>query len=227
MRIFSTVEFKKTNFSLLAIIIVLFIVAILVLIKVLFLNVKGFEWGSVTDCVSAVCNMAMAGAAVYAAYNAKDWISPKIQHEGFKQASMCMAEMIQLRILQQHLLASYRLIIKPEDNATPSDLLDNFKRHNELWQEFIKKAINFSTRLKSLKIWKIELQQEDKIHSLIKNLIELERLTSDLPYPFDNKNTVHNVILLWQQKKLDVEEIHKSLADSIRNLTVDFDTLFK
>ncbi|HDC4683662.1 hypothetical protein QTN38_006925 [Enterobacter cloacae subsp. cloacae] len=220
-------ELKKTNFALLGIIIVLFIVAVLVLIKVLFLDAQGFEWGSVTDWVSAACNMAMAGAAVYAAYNAKDWISPKIQHEGFKQASMCMAEMIQLRILQQHLLASYRLIIKPENNATPNDLLDNFKRHNELWQDFSKKVIDYGTRCEGLKIWKIYVLQTDKFHTLISHLSKTNKIHSKIISSFNMDDGIYIVLQKWQQHKSDIEEVHKSLADSIKSLTVDFDTLFK
>lgn len=220
-------ELKKTNFTLLGIIIVLFIVAILVLIKVVFLNVKGFEWGSVTDWISATCNMAMAGAAVYAAYNAKDWISPKIQHEGFKQASMCMAEMVQLRKLQQHLLSSYRLIIEPENNATPNDLLDNFRRHLALWQEFSKKVIDFGARCESLKIWKISVIQSDRLHMLITNLSKANKTHSEIISSFNMDAGIYIVLQKWQKQKLDVEEVHRSIADSIKSLTVDFDTLFK
>jgi hypothetical protein len=221
------VELKKTNFTLLGIIVVLFIVAVLVLIKVLFLDVKGFEWGSVTDWVSAACNMAMAGAAVYAAYNAKDWISPKIQHEGFKQASMCMAEMVQLRILQQHLVSSYRLRIIQVRNPTPMELQDAFKRHHELWQEFSKKVIDFGTRCESLQVWKISVLQTDKFLLLIKTLNRVNRLHSDMLRQYNNESNLYNVLLSWKEKKDDVENSHKLLAQSIKDLTVDFDTLFK
>ncbi|CZY40041.1 Uncharacterised protein [Enterobacter cloacae] len=220
-------ELKKTNFTLLGIIIVLFIVAVLAFIKVLFLNVKGFEWGSVTDWVSAACNLAMAGAAVYAAYNAKDWISPKIQHEGFKQASTCMAEMVQLRILQQHLISSYRLRIIQNSNPTPMELQDAFKRHHEIWQEFSKKVIDFGTRCESLTVWKISVLQTDKFLLLIKTLNRVNRLHSDMLRQYKNESNLYNVLLSWKDKNDDIEELHHLLAQSIKDLTVDFDTLFK
>lgn len=220
-------DYKKLNITLVITVIVLLAVAALAFLKVLLSNSKAFEWGSVTDWISAACNIAMAGAAVYAAVNAQNWISPKIQHEGFKQASICMAEMIQLRILQQHLLASYRLIIKPENNVTSNDLLDNFKRHNELWQEFSKKVIDYGTRCEGLKIWKIYVLQTDKFHTLISHLSKTNKIHSKLISSFNMDDGIYIVLQKWQKHNSDIEEVHKSLADSIRSLTVDFDTLFK
>lgn len=70
-------ELKRVKLILLWSVIILIFITILVLVKVLFTGSKGFEWGSVSDWVSAACNMAMAGAALYAAYNAKDWLKIK------------------------------------------------------------------------------------------------------------------------------------------------------
>lgn len=70
-------ELKRVNLILLWSVIILIFITVLILVKVLFTGSKGFEWGSVSDWVSAACNMAMAGAALYAAYNAKDWLKIK------------------------------------------------------------------------------------------------------------------------------------------------------
>ncbi|WP_411194889.1 hypothetical protein ACHQIU_22170 [Raoultella planticola] len=70
-------ELKRENRILIWSVIILIFITILVLVKVLFTGSEGFEWGSVSDWVSATCNMAMAGAALYAAYNAKDWLKIK------------------------------------------------------------------------------------------------------------------------------------------------------
>ncbi|MGG7524160.1 hypothetical protein ACQ3G4_22690 [bacterium BS0013] len=70
-------ELRRLNLMLLGINIVLFIVAILVLIKVLFSGFKGFEWGSVSDWFSAIANIIIAGAAVYAALQARKWFKQK------------------------------------------------------------------------------------------------------------------------------------------------------
>lgn len=208
-------------------VIILLAVAAFAFLKVLFSNSEALEWGSVTDWVSAACNIAMAGAAVYAAVNAKNWISPKIQHEGFKQASMCMAEMIQLRILQQHLLVSYRLMVNNDDDHTLTDLTENFRRYISLWQEFSTKVIDFGTRCESLKIWKIYVLQTDKFHLLISILRDVNKIHSDIIASAELEQGVDFNIELWQKQREKVEEVHKNLADSIRGLTVDFDTLFK
>ncbi|MGG7444938.1 hypothetical protein ACQ3G7_02480 [Kosakonia oryzendophytica] len=65
---------KKWNACLLTTVMALLIVAILILIKILFRDVKGFEWGSVSDWLSALANVTMAVAAVYAA---KKWFNQK------------------------------------------------------------------------------------------------------------------------------------------------------
>ncbi|EKN6068026.1 hypothetical protein DVQ29_22715, partial [Yersinia enterocolitica] len=47
-----------------------------------------------TDWISAGCNVVMASAAVYAAWNAKDWLSPSIHEQGLPIAR----ELIGLRV---------------------------------------------------------------------------------------------------------------------------------
>ncbi|WP_159378317.1 hypothetical protein [Pantoea dispersa] len=44
------------------------------------------ELGNASDVVSAGCNMAMAVAAIYAAWNARDWFSQKTHTKGFDKA---------------------------------------------------------------------------------------------------------------------------------------------
>ncbi|MGK9171742.1 hypothetical protein KXR87_00665 [Yokenella regensburgei] len=59
---------------------------ILFFIKVLFAGSKGFEWGSVTDWVSALCIIAIASAAVYAVLQTKKWLKPKLNQNGLPDA---------------------------------------------------------------------------------------------------------------------------------------------
>ncbi|WP_156108038.1 hypothetical protein [Cedecea neteri] len=50
------------------------------------------EWGSVSDWVSALCNIAMAGAAVYAAWNANSWLVQKQYESASKHISNLLEE---------------------------------------------------------------------------------------------------------------------------------------
>ncbi|MFK0368927.1 hypothetical protein ACIQT3_01905 [Enterobacter sichuanensis] len=68
---------RKTNIALISIVGVLLILAILVLIKVLFADVKGFEWGSFTDWLSAVGTFGTFIIAIIALMKVPDWMAQK------------------------------------------------------------------------------------------------------------------------------------------------------
>jgi len=79
-------EFKKANSVLLLTVMSLFIIAILVLLKVLLSDSKNLELGNVSDRISAACNIVMAGAAIFAAYSAKKWVKQRTHTVGFEKA---------------------------------------------------------------------------------------------------------------------------------------------
>lgn len=68
---------KKTNTALLTIVCVLLIIVVLVLIKILFSDVKGFEWGSVSDWFSTFGTLGTLLVACIALRNAPDWLAQK------------------------------------------------------------------------------------------------------------------------------------------------------
>lgn len=77
---------KLWNNILLCTVFVLFIIAIAVFIKVLTHGVSTMEIGSITDMISAFCNVVMAFSAAYAAYNAKKWFNRKTTENAHIQA---------------------------------------------------------------------------------------------------------------------------------------------
>lgn len=81
------VNIKITNRILASTVIVLLCVAILVLVKVLFHGGSQLEWGSISDWVSSIANLIMAGAALYAAWNAKNWFQTKIKENALNQVT--------------------------------------------------------------------------------------------------------------------------------------------
>ncbi|EPD1010312.1 hypothetical protein ACR572_001473 [Escherichia coli] len=85
-------KFKKYNNALICTVLVLLWAAILALVKVLFSGNKDFEWGSVSDWASTFCNAIMAGAALYAAINAKNWLSEKTRTLGLEKAESILNE---------------------------------------------------------------------------------------------------------------------------------------
>ncbi|HCD2260032.1 TPA: hypothetical protein NBJ53_004766, partial [Escherichia coli] len=85
-------DLKKTNSILLGINIFLFLVASLVFIKVLFLDVEGFEWGSVSDWFSTVSSVLTTYIAYRAYREAPKWINQKQNDAGFGIVTTLMAE---------------------------------------------------------------------------------------------------------------------------------------
>lgn len=84
---------KKCNLFLISTVFVLLLVSILVGIKVLFSNMHGLEWGSVTDWFSAISTLAGSLASfgtLYIAYKAfkkaPEWINKKIDEDAL---SLC------------------------------------------------------------------------------------------------------------------------------------------
>ncbi|HEY1846332.1 MAG TPA: hypothetical protein VGH05_15915 [Buttiauxella sp.] len=99
----------RWNKSLVVAVIVLLVFSALTFLRVFTFNITSVALNTYSNVIIAISNILMASAAIYAAFNAKNWLSPKIQNEGFTQASQCMLELTKIRIAQQHLLANYVL----------------------------------------------------------------------------------------------------------------------
>jgi hypothetical protein len=224
-------ELKKTNLVLLGITIVLFIVAILVLIKVLFLNAKGFEWGSVTDWVSALCNIAMAGAAVYAALNAKSWLSPKIQNEGFHQANQLILDMTQVNIVQQKMVAALNIMLIKNSNGRyekySHERANDIEKYHFLFKELSDLLISFGSRYLSLEIWKINSLKDDQFVQLISDLGNIHKMHQSIL--FSLRNNKHSVELnkTLRSKCDEVSKQRSLISSQIKKLSIPFDSLFK
>ncbi|WP_354690971.1 hypothetical protein [Phytobacter sp. RSE-02] len=90
-------DIKKYEVPFTILIAVVAFLEILFLIKVLFADAAGFEWGSVTDWVSAICNIAMASAAAYAALQAKKWFENKKVELGYLSARDLFLTLMKMR----------------------------------------------------------------------------------------------------------------------------------
>ncbi|BEO55997.1 hypothetical protein SMQE22_11430 [Serratia marcescens] len=84
---------KLANRIIIGLVIVLLSIVVLLLISTLYYSTdKKMELGSLTDWISAGANICMAGAAVYAALNAKDWIKDKHNSAGYDHVAKLMAD---------------------------------------------------------------------------------------------------------------------------------------
>ncbi|TDX13031.1 hypothetical protein EDF88_4312 [Buttiauxella sp. BIGb0552] len=70
-------ELKYWNRGLLGLVAILLSLAGLVLLNVLFVDEKGVEWGSVSDWISAICNIGILCSAIWAGHIASHWLQQK------------------------------------------------------------------------------------------------------------------------------------------------------
>ena len=77
---------KKWNTYLVSIVLILLILAVLILIKFLFSNSEGFEWGSVSDWLSTASSAGTLYIAYLAYKNAPSWINQRKHDSAFEIA---------------------------------------------------------------------------------------------------------------------------------------------
>lgn len=145
-------ELKRENRILVWSVIILIFITILVLVKVLFAGSKDFEWGSVSDWVSAACNMAMAGAALYAAYNAKDWLKIKKKESSLPLLAQFhgnhiipLSDKVREMLLGIEIAANEVRVFHSDDDLyewRASLLKDSGINHKKDIQEYIRKSWN-------------------------------------------------------------------------------------
>lgn len=142
---------KKTNSVLLGINIFLFLVASLVFIKVLFLDVEGFEWGSVSDWFSTASSVLTTYIAYRAYREAPKWINQKQNDAGFGIVTTLMAEYDQ-QVLNIQRIHFDILTMKSADEKFDSLIAQITKN--------IYTAFDLDNKLTTLSRWNITFPQE-------------------------------------------------------------------
>lgn len=130
----------KTNIALISTVGVLLIIATLVLIKILFADVNGFEWGSFTDWLSAVGTFGTFIIAIIALMKVPDWMEQKhydiayslIENAVFKELANVSATSVQLRAKTSNIT---RRIANAVRNSV-RDTKSNLNRIDELYESF-------------------------------------------------------------------------------------------
>ncbi|MFN2992222.1 hypothetical protein [Serratia plymuthica] len=136
------------------------------------------NFGNTSDIVSAMCNIAMAGAAVYAALNAKGWFSQKSHTRGHEKAEEILSSIdVFYRNRNQTLAELYqlhKLIIEINKHIDNYEKKDNFvyKEKSKYFSEYISKIDKLSEELELMERWNILVVNKDKITNIIKHLRE-------------------------------------------------------
>jgi hypothetical protein len=168
---------NKTNKTLILSVSALCIVGTLVLLKAVF-NDGG---KMLTDWISAFSNALMAGAAVYAASKAKDWLSPKLNERKFKFADELIDYFCKLQEEALYLLNDTKQTIN-----TDPDLQGDDKAFSIHWNavykrsiEYRKNAINLQTTMKRMDLWGLEPKNKEEFTEIIDAHLTLSYTIAD------------------------------------------------
>lgn len=96
------------------------------------------DWGNGSDLISAACNAVMAVVAVYAAANAKDWLSPKLNERKFKFADELIDQFCKLQQESFYLHSDVKQLI----NTEPDEQHDEAK-FRLLWEELLQRETTY------------------------------------------------------------------------------------
>lgn len=129
----------------------------------------------ITDWISAFSNALMAGAAVYAASKAKDWLSPKLNERKFKFADELIDYFCKLQEEAFYLHSDAKQIIN-----TDPDIQGDDKAFSVHWNaiskrdiEYRKNTINLRTTLERMELWGLEPKNKEEFKAIIDSHLTL------------------------------------------------------
>lgn len=137
------------------------------------------DFGNASDIVSALCNVAMAGAAVYAAINAKQWFSQKSHTKGFDKAEEILSRIDSYYrnrnnyLSELHLTSEFFEAVNSRLTVADPILLDKYDKLSKEHSDNIVLIDKLSEELLLIERWSITVINIELINSVIKPLREL------------------------------------------------------
>lgn len=193
---FDMINIKRCNLFLISTVFVLLLVSILVGIKVLFSNMQGFEWGSVTDWFSAISTLAGSLASfgtLYIAYKAfkkaPEWLSHKHYDVVYSVIDKVIyQDLIKVRsaslILKNHLVKFSKKYRNHLNNKTiPQNSSDDFMKETDaLVSDLFIISYSVINALKSIN--RTNYVMSDYTNSIITNIRSYSEKYNDLSIEF-------------------------------------------
>lgn len=241
-------DFRRTNTTLLSIVAVLLVITCLVLIKILFTASKGFEWGSVSDWLSALANLTMAGAAVYAAYIAKNWLKPNLQQQGLHKVigflQNDLSSLVNERLDYIHVITVIDRIewIKTNIKFYPGE---KQKRLNETLNEIKNEILptnskirkitsikHFNSLASDLEWYGYEFNKDKKIivEQILKKIKDIELITLNIQFKIQKlyEKDIQNAFILALPSEYDkVNKMFDTIIESITPYSNQLNDEFK
>ncbi len=168
------------------------------------------ELGSLTDWISAGANICMALAAVYAAFNAKDWIKDKHNSAGYDHVAKLMADydtvVLEMNRFYFHMLKLERT--DPDFHATKKNIEDH-----------VYTVLPLEDRLKACRRFNI------------KSKVELEQHFKDLVRFYNLCLKIHSAlkiddIKMFKEARSNLDQQYLKVDEFKKNLGTDITKLF-
>ncbi|WP_313128792.1 hypothetical protein [Pseudescherichia vulneris] len=121
---------------------------------------KPLDPGSVTDWFSAIADLLMAGAAIYAAWNAKDWFKTKIKENALNKVTLFLNNCDVFSMDMRNLYLRVSDLNNTDPDSQPNDFAKLIFKQRETIDEMQIKLISLKTELKSLIFWNVEPRDE-------------------------------------------------------------------
>jgi len=127
------------------------------------------EFGNTSDVIDSLCNIAMASAAVYAAWNAKDWLSPKINEKKFRFADELIGLFckIQEDAFYLHSEAKKTINIDPDVQGDADKFRQLWNKIQEKNYTYRKNTINLRTAMERMDLWGLKAKNKDEFINII------------------------------------------------------------
>ncbi|WP_274871975.1 hypothetical protein [Serratia marcescens] len=173
---------KWTNRIIIGLVIVLLTLVVLLLLSTLYYSTdKKMELGSLTDWISAGANICMAGAAVYAAVNAKDWLSPKLNDRKVKFADEIIDSFCRLQQESLYLHTDVKHIIN-----TDPDIQDDKTNFAKRWGNlrdresiYRKNTISLKSDIARMELWGLKTKNKNEFDAIIEAHLNLSYTIRD------------------------------------------------
>ncbi|KAB1498444.1 hypothetical protein [Serratia proteamaculans] len=167
------------------------------------------EIGSLTDWLSAGANIFMAGAAIYAAVNAKDWIKDKHNSAGYDHVAKLMADYDTV-VLEMNRFYFQMLDLQKSD--------DEFHTTKKNIEDHVYTVLPLQDRLKACRRFNIKSKVELEQH--FQDLVRFYNLCLKIygALKLDNIKMFKEAKTNLDQQYLKVEGFKKNLDTDIKNL---------
>ncbi|HCT5366358.1 TPA: hypothetical protein OT044_000465 [Citrobacter koseri] len=215
---------KKWNTYLVSTVLILLILAVLILIKILSSNVKGFEWGSVSDWFSTIADLIMAGAALYAAWNANNWFRTKIKENALNQVTKFWTncDLFSLEMLKTY--ENVRNLSNTNPNFEPKNFAHLVRTEKEVIDQLQIKLTALRNELQSLTFWKVSPKDESVFNNyFFSNQIALEGLREAIGF---NVSEHHDRLYYNLNYGKMLVDTFQKLSDTHASLKKDMNNLF-